>query len=356
MTDAVALVLFACITAYAIFAGADFGAGFWDLVAGGPEHGEAPRGVVDHAIGPVWEANHVWLIFTLVVLWTSFSEAFASITLTLFVPLTLAALGIVLRGSGFAFRKAVRRTSSRRNFGAAFALSSVLVPYCMGTVAGAIASGRVPAGGEAGDPWSSWVNPTSILGGLLAVVSCAFLAATFLVRDARRLADDGMVEYFRVRALAAAGVAGLIALAGIAVLHADATYVFHGLTSRALPLVIVSALCGLGSILLLSRHSPRGARLLAIGAVASVTVGWGVAQWPYLLPTSLTVDDGASPSGTLATVLVVFGVAAVLVLPSLGLLYVLDQKGLLPEESTGAPVPRYRAPHPSPDLTIKETT
>src|SRR5262245_23982615 len=218
------------ITLYALFGGADFGAGFWDLTAGGARAGAKPRSVISHSIGPVWEANHVWLIFCLVVLWTAFSEAFQSITLTLFVPLTLAALGIVLRGSSFAFRKQVRRTRDRRNFGAAFASSSVLVPYCMGAVAGAIASGRVPKGGEAGDPWSSWVNPTSILGGLLAVSACAYLASVYLVWDARRLGDDALVEYFRRRAVLAAIVTGTVAFAGIFVLHADAEHVFHGLT------------------------------------------------------------------------------------------------------------------------------
>src|SRR3954464_595491 len=177
------------ITAYALFGGADFGAGFWDLTAGGARRGGGPRRVIGHAIGPVWEANHVWLIFCLVVLWTGFSEAFASITLTLFVPLSLAAFGIVLRGARFAFRKEVTRTSSQRNFGAAFAASSVLVPYCMGAVAGAIASGRVPAGGKAGDPVTSWINPTSVLGGLLAVTVCAYLASVYLVFDAARLED-----------------------------------------------------------------------------------------------------------------------------------------------------------------------
>src|SRR5215212_2523108 len=192
MTDAVAIVLFIAVTAYAVFGGADFGAGFWDLTAGGPERGERPRAVIDHSIGPVWEANHVWLIFALVVLWSGFSEAYASITLTLFVPLTLAALGIVLRGSSFAFRKTVTRIRDRRNFGAAFALSSVVVPYCMGAIAGAIASGRVPEGGVAGDPWDSWVNPTSVLGGVLAVIVVAYLAAVYLVWDARRTDDDAM--------------------------------------------------------------------------------------------------------------------------------------------------------------------
>src|SRR5262245_35272260 len=157
--DAVAIVLFAAVSACAVLAGAAFGAGFWGPVAGGAEPGQQPRALIDHSIGPVWEANHVWLIFSLVVLWTAFPEAFESITLTLFVPLTLVALGIVLRGASFAFRKSLFRTPERRALGAIFAFSSVLVPYCMGAIAGAIASGRVPAGGEAGDPWSSWVNP-----------------------------------------------------------------------------------------------------------------------------------------------------------------------------------------------------
>jgi cytochrome d ubiquinol oxidase subunit II len=332
--DAVAVVLFVVVTAYAVFGGADFGAGFWDLVAGGAERGARPRALIDHSIGPVWEANHVWLVFALVVLWTGFPEAFASITLTLFVPLTLVALGIVLRGSSFAFRKSLFRTSERRVFGAVFALSSVIVPYCMGAVAGAIASGRVPAGGKAGDPWSSWVNPTSIVGGLLAVASVAFLAAVYLVWDARRLEDGLMVEYFRRRAIAAAVVAGVVAFVGIFVLRADSRYVFDGFTSRALPLVVLSAVCGVGALVLLARRASRGARLAAIGAVAAVIWGWGVAQWPYILPTSLKVSAAAAPSASLTMLVAVFGVAAVIILPSLALLYVLDQRDLLPEEGT----------------------
>jgi cytochrome d ubiquinol oxidase subunit II len=290
--------------------------------------------MVDHSIGPVWEANHVWLIFCLVVLWTAFSTAFASITLTLFVPLTLAALGIVMRGSSFAFRKSVFRTRDRRAFGALFATSSVLVPYCMGAIAGSIASGRVPPGGRAGDPWDSWVNPTSVLGGILAVTVCAYLAAVFMVWDARRLEDPEMVEYYRRRAIAAAIVAGLVAFVGIFVLREDAPYLFHGLTSRGLALVILSTLCGVGSLVLLLRDAHRGARFLAVGAVATVVWGWGVAQWPYVLPESLKVSQAAAPSGTLTAVLVVFVLAAILILPALALLYYLDQKSLLTAESS----------------------
>jgi cytochrome d ubiquinol oxidase subunit II len=332
MSTAAAVVLFIGVTAYALFGGADFGAGFWDLVAGGTTHGERPREVIDHSIAPVWEANHVWLIFCFVVLWTCFPEAYASITLTLFVPLTLAAFGIVLRGASFAFRKAVFRTRDRRNFGAAFAVSSVVVPYCMGAIAGAIASGRVPSGGKAGDPWDSWVNPTSILGGVLAVSVVAYLAAVYLVWDARRLSDQAMVEYFRRRAVGAAIVAGLVAGAGIFVLAADADYLFDGLTSRALPVVIVSAVAGTGSLVLLVRDAHRWARLGAIVAVASVVVAWGMAQWDYMLPESLTVGQAAAPSGTIGAVLVATGLAVVLIFPAFGLLYTLDQRGLLPEE------------------------
>ena len=331
MSTAAAVVLFVGVTAYAVFGGADFGAGFWDLTAGGTRRGARPREVIDHSIGPVWEANHVWLIFTFVVLWTCFPEAYASITLTLFVPLTIAAVGIVFRGASFAFRKAVFRTRDRRNFGAAFAISSVIVPYCMGAVAGGIASGRVPAGGKAGDAWDSWVNPTSILGGVLAVCVVAYLAAVYLVWDAHRLGDELMVEYFRRRAVGAAVASGIVAFAGIFVLAADADYVFDGLTSRALPLVILSAVCGAGTLWLLHRRERRGARLGAIAAVASVVVAWGVAQWDYMLPESLTVKAAAAPSGTIAAVLVATGLAVVLILPAFGLLYTLDQRDALAE-------------------------
>jgi cytochrome bd ubiquinol oxidase subunit II len=331
MSTAAAVVLFVGVTAYAVFGGADFGAGFWDLTAGGTRRGARPREVIDHSIGPVWEANHVWLIFTFVVLWTCFPEAYASITLTLFVPLTIAAVGIVFRGASFAFRKAVFRTRDRRNFGAAFAISSVIVPYCMGAVAGGIASGRVPAGGKAGDAWDSWVNPTSILGGVLAVCVVAYLAAVYLVWDAHRLGDEPMVEYFRRRAVGAAVASGVVALAGIFVLAADADYVFDGLKSRALPLVILSALCGIVTLWLLHRRQRRGARFGAIAAVASVVVAWGVAQWDYMLPESLTVEAAAAPSGTIAAVLVATGLAVVLILPAFGLLYTLDQRDALAE-------------------------
>jgi cytochrome bd ubiquinol oxidase subunit II len=332
VSTAVAIVLLLAVIAYAVFGGADFGAGFWDLTAGGAERGEHPREVIERSIGPVWEANHVWLIFIFVVLWTAFPEAYASITLTLFVPLAIAALGIVLRGASFAFRKAVIKLRYRRIFGAAFAASSVLVPYCFGAIAGGIASGRVPAGGQAGDPVTSWINPSSIHAGVLAVAAVAYLSAVYLVWDARRLGDTTMVGYFRRRAILAAAVVGFLGLVGTFVLRADASYLFQELTSRALPLVIISALCGVGAIVLLVRKADRGARLIAVGAVATAILAWGVAQWPYILPESLTFSAAASPTGTLTALLIVVVLAALIVVPGFVLLYVLDQKGHLPEE------------------------
>src|SRR6185437_2862117 len=244
MSIVIAVVLLLALTAYAVFGGADFGAGLWDLAAGGPVRGAAPRGLIEHAIGPVWEANHVWLIFIFVVSWTAFPTAYESIWLTMFVPLTIAALGIVMRGASFAFRKSVRSLRYRRIFGGGFAISSVLVPFCMGTVAGGIASGHVPSGGRAGDPVHSWLNPTSVVTGVLAVAVAAYLAAVYLVWDARRADDSEMVEYFRRRAVLAAAVAAVLAAIGLVIVRSDASYVFAGLTSRALPVALLSIVCG----------------------------------------------------------------------------------------------------------------
>jgi cytochrome bd ubiquinol oxidase subunit II len=330
--DAVAGVLWVGVTLYAVFGGADFGAGFWSLLARGGERGRRARDLVDWAIGPVWEANHVWLIFVLVVLWTSFPGAFASIMSTLFIPLSLVALGIVLRGAGFAFHKVADRVGGRRVAEGLFAVSSVITPFFMGTVVGAVASGRVPVGNAAGDPLTSWLNPLSVLVGVLFVATGAYLAAVFLISDARRLGDADLERYFRVRALGVALVAGAIAVAGIFVLRDDARYVYDRLTDQGLPLVLLSAACGLGALVLIARQARRGARELAVGAVVAVIWGWGVAQFPYLLPEVLTISDGAAPDATLTGVLIVFGVAVVLVLPALGFLYTLTQRSMLEGE------------------------
>jgi cytochrome d ubiquinol oxidase subunit II len=338
--DAVAIVLWTGATMYAVFGGADFGAGLWSLLAGGERRGRRPRELIDWAIGPVWEANHVWLIFVLVVLWTGFSSAFEAIFSTLFIPLSLAALGIVLRGAGFAFQHTARRHRGRVIALVLFGLASLLTPFFMGTVVGAIAGGRVPVGNATGDAVTSWLNPLSLVIGALFVATSEYLSAVFLVSDARRAGAPDLERYFGTRALIAALVTGALAAAGLVALHSDARFVFDGLTGDALPLVIVSLVCGGAVLVLLRRRARRGARVLAVGAVAAVIWGWGIAQHPYLLPTKLTIADAAAPSATLTSVLIVSGVAVLLVVPAIGLLFSLVQRNLVEETSRPAPPTR----------------
>jgi cytochrome d ubiquinol oxidase subunit II len=330
--DACAVVLWIGVTLYAVLAGADFGSGFWDLTGGGAERGRGPRALIDRAVGPVWEANHVWLVFCLVVLWTAFPDGFAAIFSTLFLPFTLAALGIVLRGAGFAFRRVASGTAGRRAWGAVFAVSSVLTPFFLGAALGGIASGRVPPGNAAGDPLTSWANPSGLVVGLLAVAGCAHLAAMYLYADARRGRDAAMERWFRTRALAAGVATGAIAAVGLVVLHGDAPHVGGRLLGAALPLVVLSALLGVVALVAAWRGAAPLVRVPAAGAVAAVVWAWGVAQWPYLLPTTLTFEAAAGDATTLAWVVVVFILALVVVVPLLGVLLWLDLRDRLQED------------------------
>jgi cytochrome bd ubiquinol oxidase subunit II len=326
-----AVLLWSSVTCYAVLGGADYGAGFWDLTAGGARRGARPRALIDRAMAPVWEANNVWLILALVVLWTAFPRAFASIMSALFVPMSLAAAGIVLRGSAFVFRKPIQALTGRRLFGAAFALSSLLTPFFLGTAFGAVASGRVQAGDRGGDAFSAWIGPTPMLIGVFAVVCAALLAAVFLVFDARKAGDELLERYFRRRVMASAAATGVVATAGLFVLRSDAPFMFHGLLREGLPFVLISGACGVALLMLVAHRIALATRGLAIAAVVAVLAGWAVAQYPYLLPTSLTIAAGAGAPGTLAWVLVVFAVAAVTVAPALVLLFVLDRRGRLLE-------------------------
>ncbi|MHB8459613.1 MAG: cytochrome d ubiquinol oxidase subunit II [Candidatus Limnocylindrales bacterium] len=323
--DAILFLTWVGLTAYALFGGADFGAGFWDLTAG-RRQGAAIRALIEDTIGPVWEANHVWLIFAIVVVWTAFPMVFAAVASTLYIPLTLVAIGIILRGSGFAFRKSVADPDLRRRFGMIFGLSSIVTPFFLGAIAGGVASGRVPPGNATGDPIGSWLNPTSVLGGVLAVGLCAFLAAVYLTSDARRTGDAALVEAFRRRALASGLTVGGGAFLGIAVIHADAPTLFAGLTAGALPLVVLSAVAGIASLALLVQGRFALARGTAGLAVGAVLWGWAVAQYPYLLVGSLTIDAAAGPPATLTALLISLLVGAVLVVPSMVALFVLAQR------------------------------
>ena len=320
----VAAALFVGVLAYALFGGADFGAGFYDLTAGGSARGAALRTLVDHSIGPVWEANHVWLIYVLVTWWTAFPESFAAAMSTLIMPMLLALLGIVLRGASFAFRKYAATLGQARLFGAVFAISSVITPFFFGTVAGAIASGRVPATGR-GDLWTSWLNPTSVFGGMIAVGTCAVLAGTFLCTDAHRAGSDRLAEQLRRRTLGVAVVTGAVVFAALVPLEQDAPTLAAGLQNRAAPLIALSAMGGIATVLLLATRRFAVARLTAVVAVASVVSGWGVAQYPWLLVDQITITDAAGAPATLYALLVAAGLAAAIVLPALGYLYKLTQ-------------------------------
>lgn len=317
------------LTIYAVFGGADFGAGFWDLVAGGARRGATQRRLIEHSIGPVWEANHVWLIFVLVVLWSGFPRAFAAIMATLYIPLTAAAIGVILRGSAFAFRKSVDELALRRLFGATFSLSSVLTPFFFGTVAGAVASGRVPVDPARVDPFDAWVNPTSIFGGTLAVATCAYVAATFLAADATRAGVPALAAHYRRCGLATAVVTGVLALGGISILHADAPGLFEGLTGRGLPLVLASAVAGVSSVALLARRRYRRARVAAALAVATVIWGWAAAQYPYLIVDQLEIAEGAGSRATLVAMLASLGVGSLLFGPALVALLLFSVRGRL---------------------------
>lgn len=327
-----ALVI-AGITAYAVLGGADFGGGFWDLTAGGAERGGRVRGMVQHSMSPVWEANHVWLIFVLVLMWTCFPVAFGSIMSTLYVPLFIAAVGIIFRGTAFALRGQAATIGEARFLGALFASSSVLVPFCLGACLGAIGSGRVPVGNAAGDPISSWLNPTGVLVGALAVITGAYLAAVYMAGDSVRAGLPDLQRAFRARALLAGIVAGVVAIGGLIVLRGDARPLFDGLTSGGgLAFVIASAVAGGITLAMVWVQRYEVARFTAAAAVACVTIGWAFAQSPYLLPDQLTLDEAAAGDPTLIAMLVSVAVGLLVLVPSLYLLYSLTLRGRLDQQ------------------------
>lgn len=334
MAEACAVILLAALTAYIVLAGADFGGGFWDLTAGSAERGGPVRGLVQRSMSPVWEANHVWLILLLTVFWTAFPDAFASTVSTLYIPMFLAAIGIIFRGAAFVFRGQAAMIRDAKVLGAIFATSSVLVPFALGTVVGAVASGRVPVGNAAGEPFGSWLNPTGILVGVLAVAVGAYLSAVFLCHDAVRAGQPALVRAFRRRALGAGVVTGVIAVVGLFVLHDDAPELYDGLTDGvALVLVVASIVAGLVTLALVLRTERFGwARVSSAAAVVCLVAAWGAAQQPELLPGALTIDQAAAPDATLEAVLISVGLAVVILTPSLALLFRLVLTGRLDQE------------------------
>jgi cytochrome d ubiquinol oxidase subunit II len=320
------------LAAYAVLGGADFGAGFWQLLGGRGERDKALREHAHHAMGPVWEANHVWLIFVLVVCWTAYPTAFGSIASTLAVPLFIAGIGIILRGTAYAMRSGAGSAREQRRIELVFACSSILTPFALGAVIGGIASGRVPVGNAKGDLLTSWLNPTSLVLGVIAVATAAYLAAVYLAADAVRIDRPELELAFRTRALVMAVIAGAAALAGLAVVHSDADRIWDGLTSGAgLVAVIASAVAGAATVAFVVSRRYGPARVTAATAVAAIVAGWGLAQRPQFLP-GLTIEQAAAGRSVLVATIVSLALGALILVPSLGLLYSLLLRGHFDEE------------------------
>ena len=348
LADVPVALMLVGLAAYAVLAGADFGAGLWQLSGGRGARDRELREHAHHAMGPVWEANHVWLIFVLVVCWTAYPVAFGSIASTLALALLIAGIGIILRGTAYALRSGAADFREQRRIELAFAASSILTPFAFGALIGGIASGRVPVGNAEGDLVTSWLNETSIALGFIAVATSAYLAAVYLAADAVRLDRPELELAFRRRALGAAVAAGVAAVAGLVVIRDDAPAIWDGLTSGAgLVAVIVSLLAGLATIVLVLGRRYGPARVTAATAVAAVIAGWGLAQSPQFLP-GLTIEQAAAGRSVLVATIVALGLGALILLPSLGLLYSLLLRGRFDETAAprrAGPVPRA-APRP----------
>jgi cytochrome d ubiquinol oxidase subunit II len=321
---------------YAVLAGADFGAGFWQLLAGRGPHAERIREQAHHSMAPVWEANHVWLIFVITVFWTAYPAALGSIASTLSVPLFIAAVGIILRGAAYALRSGAQNRRELESIDTLFSISSLLTPFALGAAVGGIASERVPVGNAAGHMFSSWLNPTSILIGVLAVATSAYLAAVYLAADAARLGEPELERAFRARALGSGLITGAIALGGLAVLNSDAHSLYHELvTGAAVSTLIVSILAGSATLALVFAGRFEAARYTAALAVAAIVAGWALARWPTLLP-GLTVQQAAAAHDTLVALVVAVLAGGAILLPSLALLFRLTLTGRFDHVHAGA--------------------
>ena len=321
--DGVLLVILAGIVAYTLLGGADFGGGVWDLLARGP-HRQSQRDLIATTIGPVWEANHVWLVFVLIGLFSGFPAAFGELSRGLPLPLALALLGIVLRGSAFVYRQygaldPAQPIAGPAAGGRVFAIASTVTPVMLGVCAAAVATGRL-TGRAPGGLAAPFHGVFPAVAGALALAVCAYLAAVYLCREAEVRGEAALVADFRRRALAAASVAGVLAAAGLPVLAADAPLLWARLVAHAVPAIVVSALGGIVSIGALWWRRFVAARIGAAVAVASVLGGWSLAQYPELIPGVLTVSAAAAPPETVPVTLAVLLAGFAVTLPALWLL------------------------------------
>jgi cytochrome d ubiquinol oxidase subunit II len=333
--DAVAGALLLAVSAYSTAGGTDYGAGTWDLLAGRFANAERVRALIDHAMAPVWEANNVWLVFAAVICWTGFPLLFESVFLSLYPLFALALLGLILRGAFFAFRKVATTSRSRLVATRVFGLSSLLAPFSFAASLGAIASGKVGAGGPVVPVWQACLDPLAIAFGVVAVAATAFSGASFLVGDARRYVDRSeggadLVDYFRRRTVAAAIALLVVSLVTLLLIATESPDVFRGMVAGlGLPFALAAVLAVLAVAVLMWRRIYLWYRVLTVLGVGSFVFAWGFGQAPYMLPGRLTIQQAAGAPQVEALLLVITAVALILVIPSLLLLYTLDQRSAL---------------------------
>lgn len=330
LADVIAAALLLAITAYSTAGGVDFGAGIWDLLAGGIERGRAARDLIDRAMAPVWEVNNVWLVLSVVLCWTGFPLLFQSAFLSLYPLFSLALLGLILRGAFFAFRHLSADPRARRTADLVFGISSLLTPFFFAATLGAIASGRVGLGAPKVSVWEACFNPMSVAFGLVSVAATAFSGASFLVGDARRYGLDEVVDYFRRRAVAAAMLLIVLGTLSLGVIALDHPSLLQGmLLGGGLPFALSTMVLTPVVVLLLWRRIFMWHRVLTVAAVGSLVLCWGFAQAPYLLPGELTIAQAAAPGPTELLLVVVALAILVVIVPAIGLLIALDQRGAL---------------------------
>jgi cytochrome bd ubiquinol oxidase subunit II len=333
--DVVAGILWLSLTAYAVLAGADFGGGVWDILASGPR-ADRQRQAIARAMGPVWEANHVWLIFMIVGLFTAFPVAFAVVALALNLPLTIAMTGIVLRGAAFAFRAhSGHAIGAPEAWGVVFGGASIIAPAFLGTAAAAVAAGaiRAPHGHLTSGFGAGWTTPFAVDVALLSVSICAYLAATYLMVETE--GDPDLQADFRRRALLAAFASGVFAIGGLILGWFEARPLLNELLGRGLPFLVLALVNGPLALVAVLRGRPRIARAAVAAQVTFVLWAWALGQWPYLVPPDLSIRGTAAPSATLSLFLIVVAVGMAILLPSLYLLFRVF-KGIGPVPSSSA--------------------
>jgi cytochrome bd ubiquinol oxidase subunit II len=318
---AVAGILWLAVVAYATLGGADFGGGVWDLFARGPRATDQRR-AVSKAMGPVWEANHVWLIFMITGVFTGFPTAFAALAIGLYVPFSLVLLGIVMRGAAFAFRAHAAGGPARQRWGVVFGAASIITPFLLGACAGAVATGQaVPQRITPNDLLLPWTTPFALVCGALALSICAGLAAAYLTVEQVQAGRHDLAEDFRRRALAAGAVTLVLVLLALPLTNSTAPALWRGLTGRGLPLAVLALVMALIAGIAMLRRRYVLARTVIVAQVAAILLAWAVAQAPYLIPPRITIEGSASPPQVMEGMLITYAVGALFLFPSLGFLF-----------------------------------